>query len=145
MVITLAKTPLPACPVAFNRNHGIAPASGASSLVSFLPFTSPDCSDECREWHHCGLSLARSSNRCITGTSLLTWRHNHSTLPRQYTELDRCFMCRRCGAVLTQPTLAVQPGNEGVLSTSPSPEKFTRYYFWKESPHRETLRRPVPR
>ena len=156
MVVTLAKTPLPACPVAFNRNHGIAPASGASSLVSFLPITSlpssslqvaspcevaadvfsavvgqlrlrtfqrprklsigaglanvdlrarsmrhehdililgrcdylvdvrargflrgrgaekqeGDCSDECREWHHCGLSLARSSNCCITGTSL---------------------------------------------------------------------------
>ena len=105
----LGNVPLPACPVAFNRNHGIAPASGASSLVSFLPFTSPDCSDECREWHHCGLSLARSSNRCITGTSLLTWRHNHSTLPRQYTELDRCFMCRRCGAVLTQPTARCAP------------------------------------
>src|SRR6516225_146792 len=59
----------------------------------------------------------------------LLCNHNHSTLPRQYTELDRCFMCRRCGAVLTQPTLAVQPGNEGVLSTSPSPDKFTRYYF----------------
>lgn len=29
---------------------------------------------------------------------LLTWRHNHSTFPREYAEWDDSFVCMRCGA-----------------------------------------------
>ena len=27
------------------------------------------------------------------------WRHNHLTLPREYAQWDRSFICQRCGAV----------------------------------------------
>jgi hypothetical protein len=30
---------------------------------------------------------------------LVTWRHNHSTFPRECAEWDRSLICQRCGAV----------------------------------------------
>jgi hypothetical protein len=57
---------------------------------------------------------------------LVTWRHNHSTFPRENAEWDRSFMCQCCGSVLSplQRQSTREPlgqGSQAPLGPRPSP------------------------